>query len=334
MPLERGIRQTRSGWQVFVRVHGEFRSKHFKPDTPLETLRRWRDEQDARRDADELLAGEDPTLAQDCETYLKLPSVTRLTVYKDRAYRVRRWPTFFPKHTLRKDLTAVTIGRALDTLLETGLAPATVNLYRTDLIHLYRKLDGKSAVNPALDVDALPMRRPPLKLPTWKEAERVIKAIASPQTRARLSVLLWTGWPSAQVKRLTPGDIHFRSKTVKLLGRKKGKGTPDVTLPVLPGALTALRAFHRAKAYGPFSGSSLRKALHRACKAKKVTPFRVYDLRHLFLTTAAIAIKDDRVVAALGLHRDTKMTERYTEQSVNPRVRQGLDLFAKSFRAR
>lgn len=317
MKAEPGIRRTGSGWQVYVRIAGEFRSKHFPPDTELIDLRRWREQQKARHTLNLPALSDSPGLKQDVRTYLSL--VTNLATYENRAYQMQWWLTFLGDKP-RDEVTTLDVRHGLKQLERHGASPATRNLYRTALRHFYRTLNGRGGYNPVIDTPREPEPPKRLTLPTWPTAKRAIAAINVPAHRARLTVLLYTGWPSAQLKRLNARDINHKNLTVYLEGRKKGKGTSGVTLPILPQASRALKSCP----LGPFSNNALYVALQYACKKAEIPPFRVYDLRHLFLTTAALAIRDDRAVQALALHHPRTITARYTEQSVDARVRDGL----------
>jgi len=74
--------------------------------------------------------------------------------------------------------------------------------------------------------------------------------------------------------------------------------------------------------------------LRLACQRAKVPVFTPYALRHLFLTTVALATKDDRVVAELAQHADIRMTRRYTQASVDPRLTAGLKLVERALKTR
>lgn len=325
MTIEKGIRKTGSGWQVYVRRKGEFLSKHFKPDTPLVDLRRWRNEQHARTTLNLPALADAGSLRADADSYLGL--VTHLTSYKDRKYRIEQWVTALGPETPRSAITSVEIRRALETWRTSGLSLASLNLRRTALMHLYSVLDGKSGKNPVRDVPRYTEPQQQWHLPTWKDAEKAITAVSRDRlngSRVRLAVLLWTGLPSAQLKRLTAEDVNLKAGTMRVPGRLKGKGTKAAMLPLLPQAVTAFRQLARADAWGAFSNSSLHKALLKGCTRAKVPAFRVYDLRHLFGTTLATVVKDDRVIAELLQHSDLSLTKRYTEQSVNPRVSAAL----------
>jgi integrase len=326
----KGIRRTAFGWQVYARVRGEFRSKHYPPDTPITTLRLRREELRARGvlQIDEP-SRDGPTFAEDCETYLA--AVRGMPTYSDRAYRIAQWRNAFGGDRARSTIMSVEIRQQLEawrTREPRPLSHGSLNTRRTALMHLWTVLDGKSAPNPVRDVPRYREEPPPLRLPTLAQAIRAVEAVGThgprAATRARLLVLLWTGWPAAQLMRLDPQDIHWREGTVTLTPRRKGQGTAARTLPLLPEALAALREVARLKAWGAFSTSSMHSMLAMACARVKVPTFHPYALRHLFLTRVALASRDDRVVAELGLHSDPRQSRRYTEQSVDPRVAEGL----------
>lgn len=322
--IERGIRQDAYGYRVFVRVNGTLRSKRFPPDTDLVDLRRWRDERTARRTyqiADP--AAEGRSLADDCRRYLT--AVSGMPTYRDRKYRIELWRKALGPGRDRADITAAQIRTVLETWRRAGKSAGTLNLRRTALMHLYTVLDGKSARNPVRDVPPYRETPPALRLPTLRQVEKVIRQMPMSATRCRVQVLLWTGWPPAQLMRLTPADISWSKREARLPARQKGRGAPARRLPLLPKAVTALKRLQRLDGFGPFSTHSLRHSLHTACDKADVPRFRPYDLRHLFLTRVALAVKDDRVVAEFAQHADVRMTRRYTEQSVSPRLKEALN---------
>lgn len=121
------------------------------------------------------------------------------------------------------------------------------------------------------------------------------------------------------------------SVTHKQVGLAIGVKSPSVTNFV--NAKRGLKA-SRMEALAEFlKAPTMHSALHRACKVVRVPAFRPYDLRHLFLTTVALATKDDRVVAELGMHADIRQTRRYTMASVNPRLIDGLKAVARQWPA-
>ena len=330
MPKLQGIRQTSHGWQVYVKrkVHGRmvFASKHFAADTPLPTLKAERARLTAHFDLGEAppkAAGD--TLRAAADEYLD--TITAMPTYKDRKYRIDLWVKVLGPDTPRSSITATLIRTHLDRWRAKGASAGTCNLRLTAIRHLWRVIDGGNANNPARDVPRYREEIQPLDLPTWHDATKAIAHVGG-LSRLRLSVLLQTGWPSSTLKRLRAEDIDWKLQEVRLHGRKKGSGTKPRTLPITDEAKRALRQLVDANGLGPFSGSSLYAALHRGATKAGVRPFRVYDLRHLFLTEVTIQTHDERAVSELALHADPRQTRRYTQHAASLRSWDALATFA------
>jgi integrase len=148
------------------------------------------------------------------------------------------------------------------------------------------------------------------------------------QTRARLRLMAWTGWPHAIMMRLRPEDVDAKQRRVYVRRRRKGKGMKGRWLPLLPPAWTALEEFMRLECWGTFSQPSMRKSLLRA--AEKLTAHRrqlhpgappivvtPYHLRHSFGTLVALIVKDERALEELLM---TEKIRRYTEAATSPRL--------------
>lgn len=332
MKPERGIRRTSHGWQVYTTKGGKFRSKHFSADTELSVLRRERStlESLAHLGIEPAIerVTEGPTLREDVEAYLK--AIAGMPTLSDRAYRIKKWRDALGPDRARSTVTSLEIRQQLEAWRVKGAKPGTLNLLHTALRHLYTVLDGPAAANPVRAIPRYREEELALKLPTWAQAVKVIEALPESKSQARLRVLLWTGWPSSTLKRLRKSDIVWRKREALTHGRRKGGGTRPRVVPLLPKAVAALRLFDKQDAYGTFSGSALHSLLHRGCDRLKLPRFRVYDLRHLFLTRVALANRDDRAVAELGLHSTTTQAGRYTRQASTPRARAALARLARN----
>lgn len=329
----KGIRRTKTSYQVFARVHKQFYQRTFPLDTPLD-LKREREKLvgDVLRGLLPVRGAIDRTFDDDAIDYLGL--VTGMPSYTDREYRITQWRKVFGPRD-RKSITAKEIATALEQWrVQRKLKPATLNQYRTALMHLYTKLDGKSAANIVRDVapyderDSEQNRAQPMAV-----CARVIRRLRYwGKMRAILHVLMWTGWPHKLLKGVTPGDIDWKRQRVRLGRRKKGKGMPPAWVPVLPQAIRALRRFDKLNCYGEFSNSALHSALSRAVDAENayrrrkrwplVPPMRPYDMRHSFGTWAAAIIKDDRALKEL---LRTNSVRRYTEGALADRLEAARD---------
>lgn len=349
MRLPTGVRRLPSGrLQARIRVAGELYQRTFDPDTPIDELIAWRE----ARYAKAVLGLEDrgdagPTLRSDCRRYLQI--VAGMPTHANRKQQIETWCQALGPSRARAAITSAEIRRVLDgwrRRTDRPLSPASLNRYRTALMHLWTVLDGKSAPNPVRDVPSAPEPVKALRLPALADVEAAIAAIGQvaeyqrqghtvrahqhggQKSRARLRVLLWTGWPPSQLMRMRAADVDLEHAVAFLPPRRKGRGASGRKLPLLPQAVAALRELDACGGWGTFSLRSLRTRLHDACDRAGVRRFRVYDLRHLFLTMVAAASRDDRAVAELAMHTSLAQTQRYTTASVDARMKAALDAVA------
>jgi integrase len=327
-----GIRETATGYQAYVRVHGRFRSKNFPRDTPLSKLKDWRERTRAHEKYGTGPAADAPTFRQDAKEYLThaagMPSLA------DRTYHIEQWIDAFGDRP-RQTITARDIRAQLERWRTTGridggpLTAGSLNRRRTALMALYTVLDGRSAPNivkdvPAYDESASATIR---ALPRAIVARLIWHIRRGSRTRARLRVLLWTGWPHALLMAITPADVDWNSGTVRVPPRQKGKGMQAATIPVLPRALLALRRFFALNAQGRFSASAMHSSLARAVAKEnrwrirhKLPPLkavRPYDIRHSVGTWMAARVKDDRALKEL---LRTNSIARYTQGATDDRL--------------
>jgi integrase len=344
--LPTGIFKTDRGFRAFVRVRGTLRSECFAPGTSLTHMKRWREDQRSRDRFAAFLPAERATLAEDVKIYL--PQVQTMPSFRQRVDDLNLWIAVFGPTRERKSITAGEIRTQLEKWRAAGYAANTCNHRRTALMHLWSVLDGKSAANPARDVPRYhddSLDAPPRAL-SEAACELILACMPDCQTKARLVLFAWTGWPPAQMARLEPGDIRWND-AVRVRPRRKGKGAQGAWLPLLPQAWTALEAFRRLGCWGEFSTDSARKSFRLAArKARRliagayarhevdraaarrlrlelldVTP---YQLRHSFGTLVAGTTGDERAVQTLLQHADVRTTHRYTEATADPRAAAAL----------
>jgi integrase len=331
----KGIRRTATGFQVFARVNGKFKSRRFPADTTETKLIEARE----RLRAEELYGvpppdGTEDGFAADARAYKALTAGMRTAA--DRHYRIDQWTQRFG-HRLRSTITAKDIRQILEDWRLRGhhtggpLSPASLNLRRTALMHLYTVLDGKSAKNIVRDVPPYDERySEQVRAESMLTCAHIVRRLR-PWGKMRIiaHTLLWTGWPAELLRGVNPQkDIDWTRARVRLGRRKKGKGMPPAWVPVLPIALRCLRLMAKRKLFGPFSNSSLHSAIARAVESenawrapRKIDPiadgFNPYALRHSFATWAASRIKDDRALKEL---LRTNSIRRYTEGAVAERL--------------
>lgn len=313
--LPRGLTKRPEGWRISVQVKGKLHQRSFKPSTPQTTVeaellkarQRW-----AAGKAD-LPAG---TLARDIAQYLTDYFQGR-PGYAERQRHLHLWRDALGAETARATITRDEVARILNGWRAAGLAADTCNKRRTALLALYHALDGKGGTNPVRDV---PKFRPPDPLPRglpYPQIERALKAMPRCKTRARLTVLAYTGIRPGQLMQLTPDHWDHRRHILTVPGTTKGRGTKPYVIPLSPLATKALKEFDALKAWGRFTWAPMARLWKVAARTAKLPEGTVpYDLRHSFGTH--IFRKTGNLKAAKDLlgHSSFRMTERYTLAAV------------------
>lgn len=306
------------GWRVYVRVRPYTAVRRLPKGTTQRQALAVRDalraELRGRRAAEARLTPTAGTFAADVARYLD--AVAGMPTIRSRAWLMARWVEVFGPRC-RRDITAAEIRRALADW-QRHYSARTLLLLRGALRHLWHVLDGRAASNPVRDV---PPPRAPDDLPRaipLPAVVRILRGMRPSRSRAVLWLMATTGLPPSDIARLRPEDWH--GATVIAHGRRKGRGTRPRTLPLSRHGQAALRSMARMQAWGGV-GDSLR-ATWREAKARAGyadRPWRVYDLRHTYLTEMA-RFGDDAAVAYLAGHSRLDMVRRYTLGAVPDRV--------------
>jgi integrase len=332
----KGVRERKYTRQAFLRIRGAFVSQHFPLDTPDAEIAEWQRNARAKGQLNqpqrvETFTG--PTFAEDAAAYLK--TVTSMPSYSDREHHIRQWVQVFGDRT-RASLTAVEIRTQLEAWRRT-LSASSCNKRRTALMSFFTRMNGKSGHNPVRDVekypeDAEPRAQHPVTI------YRVLALMEPSKTRARLRVILTTGWPHAQVKRLKPEHLDLERGRAYVTPRRKGKGRKGAWLPLLPSAVAALREFVKWDAFTsvnskgepqPWSHSAMHKSwrlalgkLNARRKAQKLPPLKIrpYDLRHTAITWLANQITDERALQEFAMHSRIEQTRHYSEAATAGRL--------------
>lgn len=178
---------------------------------------------------------------------------------------------------------------------------------------------------------------------------------ADSHARHQLTLLAWTGQPSATLSRVRPADVRWdlTPPEVYLQPRRKGEGAQGRWIPLLPQAAAALRAWLALEVDGPWHRGTLRLAWQRAITktqarleaqaaklrdkaaarqlrddAGRLTGMRVYDLRHSFLTAMVLATGDAFAVSEYAQHSDIRTTMAYMQGASSARMRDSLAKFS------
>jgi integrase len=331
------LREDRHGIQAYFRYRGAFHSQRFKHadgDARSKALA-WLKEERPKIEARVLLSQtarpdrHGPSFETDADTYLA--AVESMPSYTDREYHIRLWAETFRGRD-RNTVTALEIRTQLERWRR-SLSASSCNKRRTALMSFYTKLNGKSGYNPVRDVEAYP-EYPEMRSQHPYTILRILACMAPSKTRARLRVILCTGWPHAQLKRLKPEHLDLTRGRAFVTPRRKGKGRAGTWLPLLPAAVDALREFIKWDCFGDewshtamgtmFARAQKKLNAHRAKLGLPAVSVRPYDIRHTFGTALARRITDERALQELMLHSRPEQTRRYTEAATHDRIERAL----------
>lgn len=332
--LPSGIRRTTTGYQTYVwrkdptKPKGGYQpSRRWKPDATMAEMKSWLKEQVLRGTNPELFAEKDDAathFAEDARDYLKRDKVLKMPTRFQREQHIEEWIAIFGRRD-RATIEPQQIKAELDKL-RARMSAGSVNKRRTALMDLWTTLDGRHQANPVKATDAYEEPTPEPRAPELANVLKLIRGMRvdteyARHCQARVEVITWTGWPHAMIKQLEPADaVHWKQGRAYVGRRRKGKGARARWLPLLPQAVKALAKFHKVRAYGHFSNSTLHKRVTAACKANKLPRIRPYDLRHFFGTLIATLTQDERVIMELMLVSTPSIIRRYTEAATNPRI--------------
>jgi integrase len=341
----KNIRHDRYGTQAYFKVAGHQHTNRWSvSDVPkledrIKKAREWLNTARAYVTLDQPIpesAG--PRFETDAQTYLD--AVTSMPSYSDRVYHIKQWASVFRGRD-RDTISPLEIRTQLEKWRQT-LSASSVNKRRTALMSFYTRLNGRSGYNPVRDVAKYPEEEE-MRAQHPYTILRVLSFMRPSKTRARLMVILTTGWPHAQLKRLRPEHLRLDQARAYVTPRRKGKGRKGVWLPLLPAAVQALRVFQQWDCFTPldketgkpkpFSHSSMHSRFAHALgklnahRAKlKLPPLSIhpYDIRHTFGTALAHRMTDERAIQELMLHSRIEQTRRYTEAATQGRVERAV----------
>lgn len=321
---EIGIRRKRNGWQAFIDVDGQFRSKQFAIDTPIAEMRAWRDTQTST-----VIAPASGSLAADILAYQRKPEIAARKYIGQVAAHLELWADELGRDRSRQSVTQTEVETVIQKWLAAGLAEATVYHRRTSLGSFYTTTNGGPKAhghNPVTGttrpehyqpVDrSVPMPTLARIIETMPAVRYVKKGITQPSV-ARLvaAVIQATGIPPGELEKLRHPHFDRVRAIVRMPWRDKGAGTPPHVRELSPEGVAAFIAFDAADAWGRFSveavSHSFKRAARRVCGPD--TPIRLYDQRHsLGSDTYAVTGDLATVGRVLGHVEGSIVTNRYS----------------------
>ena len=319
-----GIYKDDYRYDVRATAQGITKYASYALDTPLRTMKQWQEDQRAaiRRLHPTQSKG---TFAADVATYLALPSVKQLSGFANVEHMLNWWSERLgPKK--RHAVTADDVRAGIEALIAKGFKPGTQKGYVDALQRLWSKLDGRSRYCPAKDVDKPSEGALPVRTIDPAIVGQILAALPQPysKTSARILVFATTGFSSSTQQRLNPDAIDIHHAQVTVPPRKKGHGVAGKVLPLTAAAVEAFKVWLSVQANGPFNNNALALAFKAACRKAEVKEYRLYDLRHAFITEA---VKAFGPVGAMGLamHNNINTTMRYGNGAVQPAMQSTVD---------
>lgn len=328
--IEKNIYRDAGGYDITMVVRGESDSQRFKGhDWTLAQLRAERSAMHTRLNgqADKRAAGHGipGTMLGDAKTFLKIIGHKASTTTQ-----IMHWVRALGPQTKRSTITAARIQQQITTWEQQAQAHTLVDQatgtrkpYSRESVRkqlrtlrqMFRTLDGKSAANPAMDVDMPAPPKPEVRAMDLDVAESILAAMPRSITRARLALILFLGITQVEIMRLRESHVDWKAGTITILGRKKGDGSNPRVLPF--AAIAAARAaVLEFASYGQWAkrfdtGSMQASFTLAAGKVKAPEGVRPYDLRHTCGTELYKRTRDIHVVQRWLGHRKVETTMRY-----------------------
>src|SRR6185295_9634320 len=180
------IYRTAYGWRVYVRRRNpatgrsEKKPKRFGPEYALEELEHFRDSYKLESKRLRRGAASPPAsrggFTADARAYLELRQVRAMPSYKDRTREIEKWIAIF-RDRLRRSITTREIDDELQKMRDAGAAGSSVNKYRTALMSLFTRLDGRAAANPVRDTKVFEETRASARGQPYALLFRILDAI-------------------------------------------------------------------------------------------------------------------------------------------------------------
>jgi integrase len=308
-------------WYGLVHVRGAgFREKRFPVAAPITDVQAWQATTRAQLLEFANRGAAPGTFTRDAHRYLR-DFTEHLASHDTRTIEINWWVKMFGAKP-RGSIRPADVARVRSSWLAGGTSPKTINNRCGALRHLYHALDGRRAWTPLDDLDALAVRRTPIRFVPddlirkvdlkLQQLEQQGK-LRSSKTRARFRVVVSTGRRPSEIMRTEPGDLDL-TRRVWLPRDGKGGFSPGIYLN--DDMLAAWRFFIEAKAWGPYDTFEHAQRLRLAGWPKDVKP---YNARHTVGITLSESGADlDDIGSMLG-HKRRETTRKHYVPVLNSR---------------
>jgi len=181
--------------------------------------------------------------------------------------------------------------------------------------------DGKADTNPVSKLKTLREPSGRTRCLTDDEEGRLMKALPTDEDRARVMVLLHTGFRRSELLGLRWRDVDFKAGMLTIPKAKNGESrhvamtsTVRAILSGLPRALDG-NALVFPNTEGHRDLRCAKKSVPAALRDARIDDFRFHDLRHTFASRLAMESVDLMVIRELMGHKTMAMTLRYSHLS-------------------
>jgi integrase len=241
------------------------------------------------------------------------------------------WTARFPGRTLDEitpsELERIRTERLRVTTAEDGtersVTSATANREFAFLRRVFNVAirDDKAGSNPVSKLKALREPSGRTRYLTDNEEERLMKALPTDEDRARVTVLLHTGFRRGELLGLRWRDVDLKGGVLTIPKAKNGEArhvpltsTVRTILSHRPRALDASTlVFPNSEGHGDLRWA--KKIVPAAIRAAQIEDFRFHDLWHTFASRLAMEGVDLMTIRELMGHKTMAMTLRYSHLS-------------------
>jgi integrase len=320
--------RTRGGKKVWL---AQIRLKGLKPVSrqfdDKKAAQAWADDEEAKLDKLRAVAGVAPevgtlTVKELVDRHLKDPKTKALDSYPQRVMQLGHWVANYGSLRTRQFGPAQILD-CRDSLLESGLTPATTNRYVAAMRRAWnwgrnvRLIDSGTSWPGEVMLDENNIRT---RFLTDEELPSIIDAAeaSSSTMHAAVVVTLGTGLRVSELLRLEWRDVSFEREALTI--REAKNETPrSVHLP--SSAAVVLRALKKGTVVGrrvflneigePLTYDELDSAWQDIKAAAKVTDCRWHDLRHSCASYLAQSGASLLEIASVLGHKSLQATQRY-----------------------
>lgn len=310
--LSTGIYRDCYGIRAIVNIAAGRKEKRFDHDTPLQEMKRWRNEIKVKLEhlhpqkrAGAIGRG---TFSAGVRTHLKTLTISS---WKSRRSELRAWEKRVGK-IKRTRVSSDHVRGTIKAWSDAGVPPKTILNRVRALTAMYHDLDGPNAWTPA---DGVSLPKIVKRRPDYVGAD-VIVAVAArlkkhpdPKWRGRFMVMAACGARPVHLKRAAAEHVDLARRTWNVAGAKDGK---PIEIPLNNDMVAAWKVFIDAEAWGAFDAGEYARVIRAAGWPSEIPP---YNAKHSFGQDLGRLGIGREVIADWYGHTDPSTTRHYVPNS-------------------